>query len=109
VRELGASGQGALRHAVLLGTDDSGAALVSLFTGFGMSDFTTASRYVGADRPCTSQKAFRDQRTSADHRHCRPSNIGRLARQSRRYLGVCVHAGSRDSLAIIRMCARRRV
>lgn len=51
MRELGASGQGALRHAVLLGTDDSGAALVSLFTGFGMSDFTSASRYVGADHP----------------------------------------------------------
>jgi hypothetical protein len=50
VVELGGSGSGSHRHALLASTDASGATLVSFLTGFGMSDFVAGSRYVNADR-----------------------------------------------------------
>jgi hypothetical protein len=51
VVELGGSGAGSRRHAVLVGTDTSGAKLVSLLSGFGMSDFVAGDRFVNANKP----------------------------------------------------------
>lgn len=50
VVELGGSGSGSQRHALLTSTDGSGATLVSFLSGFGMSDFVVGSRYANPDR-----------------------------------------------------------
>lgn len=51
VVELGASGSGRQHHAVLAGTDASGATLLSFLDGFGMSEFVPGSRFVHASNP----------------------------------------------------------
>ncbi len=51
VVELGGSGSGPHRHAVLAALDSAGAPVISFLTGFGMSDFVSGTRYAGARRP----------------------------------------------------------
>ena len=51
VVELGGSGTGTQRHAVLAGTDASGATVLSFLDGFGMSAFVSGSRFADASNP----------------------------------------------------------
>jgi hypothetical protein len=51
VVELGASGTGRQHHAVLAGTDASGATLLSFLDGFGMSEFVPGERFANTSTP----------------------------------------------------------
>jgi len=51
VVELGASGTGGQHHAVLAGTDPSGATLLSFLDGFGMSAFVPGEKFAKASNP----------------------------------------------------------
>jgi hypothetical protein len=51
VVELGGSGTGRQHHAVLAGSDASGATVLSFLDGFGMSDFQQGSRFADASTP----------------------------------------------------------
>lgn len=48
---LGGSGTGRQYHAVLAGTDESGATVLSFLDGFGMSAFVSGSRFADAPNP----------------------------------------------------------
>jgi hypothetical protein len=50
VVELGASGNGPQRHAVLAGKDASGASVLSFMSGFGMSEFVAGTRFADASK-----------------------------------------------------------
>ena len=50
VVELGASGNGSQRHAVLAGKDASGASVLSFMSGFGMSEFVDGTRFADASK-----------------------------------------------------------
>jgi len=51
VVELGGSGTGWQRHAVLAGTDASGATVLAFLDGFGQSVFVSGSRFANASNP----------------------------------------------------------
>jgi hypothetical protein len=51
VVELGASGTGRQHHAVLAGTNASGATVLSFLDGFGMSEFVPGDRFASAAKP----------------------------------------------------------
>ncbi len=51
VVELGGSGTGRQHHAVLAGTDASGATVLSFLDGFGMSEFVPGDRFASAAHP----------------------------------------------------------
>jgi hypothetical protein len=51
VVELGGTGSGSQRHAVLSGKDASGATVFSVLSGFGMSDFVPGDRFVDSNHP----------------------------------------------------------
>lgn len=51
VVELGGSGTGQQHHAVLAGTNASGATVLSFLDGFGMSAFVSGSRFADASNP----------------------------------------------------------
>jgi len=51
VVELGGSGTGRQHHAVLAGTDESGATVLAFLDGFGQSEFVSGSRFANASNP----------------------------------------------------------